>query len=75
MKDETLQRAIEAVGELLEATLNQLSVSDREAVGRLLEAGEARVDVRFYPATANVSGYLVMPQGETPLFSVGPQAQ
>lgn len=76
-KDAALQRLLESSGELVEILLNeQLSESGMLAVADLMERGEARVDIRMFPAGGSVSGHLVFDDSkEYLLFRFGPQAQ
>ena len=76
-KDTALQRLLESSGELLEILLNeQLSDSGKLAVADLLERGQARVDLRMFPAGGSVSGHLIFDDAkEFLLFRYGPNAQ
>jgi hypothetical protein len=76
-KDTVLQRLLESSGELIELLLNeQLSESGKLAIADLLERGQARVDLRMFPAGGSVSGHLLFDDGaEYLLFRYGPQSQ
>ena len=71
-KDQALDHILEGTGHLLASVLTAMNDTDKEAIARELESGEASIVIRLVPASNCTTGSLETTRGAVELFRSEP---
>ena len=71
-RDQALDRILDGTGHLLASVLTSMSDTDKEAIARELESGEASILIRLTPASNVTVGTLETRAGYVELFRSEP---